>query len=194
MASPITYEAAAALVAARLSPPAADHSRRVAETAGVLAVRYGVDEDSARLAGLLHDWDREQSSEQLFAAATSAAIEVSSADKTVPYLLHARTGASALRGTFPDLSDEVVTAVAHHTVGSVDMSDLDKVVYVADMIEPGRDYPGVEPLRELATSAGLPELFASAYQQSILHLISSRKRIHPDTVSVWNALVAGERP
>jgi len=166
----------------------------VAETAGVLAVRYGVDEDSARLAGLLHDWDREQSSEQLFAAATSAAIEVSSADKTVPYLLHARTGASALRGTFPDLSDEVVTAVAHHTVGSVDMSDLDKVVYVADMIEPGRDYPGVEPLRELATSAGLPELFASAYQQSILHLISSRKRIHPDTVSVWNALVAGERP
>ncbi len=194
MAAPTTYEAAEALLAARLSPPAADHSRRVAETAGLLAARYGVDEESARLAGLLHDWDREQSSERLFAAAASAAIEVSSADATVPYLLHARTGASAVRETFPDLSEEIVTAVAHHTVGAVEMSDLDRVVYVADMIEPGRAYPGVEALRELATSAGLPELFASAYQQSILYLINSRKRIHPDTVSVWNALVAGERP
>jgi len=188
----ITYEAADALLSERLSPAAAAHSHRVAQTAATLAERFDVDVASARIAGLLHDWDREQTPAQLFSAAESARLTVSPADATVPYLLHARTGAAALRSAFPGLSDEIVTAVANHTVGSSDMSDLDKVVYVADMIEPGRAYPGVEALRELALTAPLAELFAAAYQQSILYLIGSRKRIHPDTVAVWNELVAGE--
>jgi len=149
--------------------------------------------EAARLAGLLHDWDREQTPEQLLASAASENLKVSAADATVPYLLHARTGAAALRAALPGVSDEVVTAVAHHTVGSSDMSDLDMVVYVADMIEPGRDYPGVDALRVLATTATLSQLFAAAYQQSILYLIHSRKRIHPDTVAVWNAMIAGEQ-
>jgi len=188
----MTYEATDRLLSERLSPAAAAHSRRVAETAATLAARFDVDVASARLAGLLHDWDREQTPEQLFAAAADAGLTVSPADATVPYLLHARTGAAALRAAFPGLPDEVITAVAHHTVGSSEMTDLDKVVYVADMIEPGREYPGVEALRQLSTTATLAELFASAYQQSILYLIGSRKRIHPDTVAVWNELVAGE--
>jgi len=193
VASSITYEAADALLASRLSLRAVTHSRSVADTAGALAARYGVDVEAARLAGLLHDWDREQTPEQLLASAASENLKVSAADATVPYLLHARTGAAALRAALPGVSDEVVTAVAHHTVGSSDMSDLDMVVYVADMIEPGRDYPGVDALRVLATTATLSQLFAAAYQQSILYLIHSRKRIHPDTVAVWNAMIAGEQ-
>lgn len=193
MYTPITYDVAEALLTMRLSPSAVAHSRGVAETAKRLAEHYGVDVDAARLAGLLHDWDREQTPDQLFAAAEAAGLAVSAADESVPYLLHARTGAFALRAALPGLPDEVVSAVAHHTVGSTEMSDLDKLVYIADMIEPGRDYPGVEALRELATSAALCELFAAAYQRSILYLIGNRKRIHPDTVAVWNSLVAGER-
>ncbi len=192
MLSPITYEAAEALLSERLSPLAAAHCHRVAGTAAALAERFGVDVAAARLAGLLHDWDRERTPEQLFAAAADAGLAVSSADEMVPYLLHARTGAAALRTAFPGVPDEVVSAVARHTVGSSTMSDLDRIVYVADMIEPGRDYPGVDSLRELSTTATLVELFASAYQQSILYLISNRKRIHPETVAVWNELVAGE--
>jgi len=190
--SPITYEAADALLAARLSPSALTHSRGVAATAGSLAARYGVDVEDARLAGLLHDWDREQTPDQLITAATSQGIELGAADKAVPYLLHSRTGAAALRAALPGLSAEVIAAVARHTVGSADMGDLDKVVYVADMIEPGRAYPGVEELRRLVSTATLTQLFAASYQQSILYLVRSRKRIHPDTVAVWNALVAGE--
>ncbi len=189
----MTYEAADALLRERLSAKAAAHCRRVAETAVSLAAQFDVDVATARLAGLLHDWDREQTPEQLLSAAEDAGISVSTADTTVPYLLHARTGAAALRTAFPGVSDEVITAVARHTVGSSDMSDLDKVVYVADMIEPGRAYPGVESLRELVATATLAELFAASYQRSILHLINSRKRIHPDTVAVWNELVAGDQ-
>jgi len=86
----------------------------------------------------------------------------------------------------------VVDAVARHTVGSAQMTALDKVVYIADMIEPGRDYEGVDELRKIAATAPLDELFVSAYQQSVAHLVRSRKRIHPQTVAVWNALIAGD--
>jgi len=189
----VTYEAADSLLAARLSPSALAHSHGVAETAAALAARYGVDVDAARLGGLLHDWDRERTHDELMSDATASGIPVSEADRVVPYLLHARTGAAALREALPDLPAEVATAVAHHTVGSADMSALDKIVYVADMIEPGRSYPGVEALRSLATTAELDELFAAAYQQSITYLIVNRKRIHPDTVAVWNTLVAKEQ-
>lgn len=186
----VTYEAADEILAKRLSPSALAHSRRVAESAAALAARYGVDETAARLGGLLHDWDRERTHEELIAAAKAAGLAISESDELVPYLLHARTGAAALRDTFPGLPEAVATAVAHHTVGSSEMSALDRVVYVADMIEPGREFPGVEELRALVATADLDELFAAAYQQSVIYLIRSRKRIHPDTVSVWNDLIA----
>jgi predicted HD superfamily hydrolase involved in NAD metabolism len=190
--APVTYAAAEELLAERLSPGAFAHSRGVGGTAAVLAARFDVDVDHARLGGLLHDWDRERTHEELLGDAARCGLDITAADKAVPYLLHARTGAASLRATFPELPEEVISAVAHHTVGSAEMSPLDKVVYIADMIEPRRDYPGVDGLRALATTAGLDELFAAAYQQSVTYLIANRKRIHPDTVAVWNALVAGE--
>ena len=188
----VTYEVADTALAARLSPTALAHSRNVARTAAELAARYGVDTELARLSGLLHDWDREKPREELVSSAVDAGLEITPADAAVPYLLHARTGACALREAFPELPQAVVDAVAHHTVGSAEMSDLDKVVYVADMIEPGRAYEGVEELRAIAATCSLEELFVSAYQASVAYLVRSRKRIHPQTVAVWNALVAGD--
>ena len=72
------------------------------------------------------------------------------------------------------------------------MTELDQVVYIADMIEPTRDYPGIEELRDAVGEASLAELFALGYQQGFMHLVRERRRIHPDTLDVWNALVAGE--
>lgn len=177
----------------RLGERAFAHSRRVAEEAASLALIYGVDPDAAWLAGLLHDWDRELGDDELVSAATDAGIETDEADEAVPYLLHARTGAAAVAERFPGLDADVVAAVANHTVGSAEMSELDWIVYVADMIEPGRTFKGVNELREAAGTIALPDLFALAYQHSVMHLIRSRKRIHPDTVAVWNALVAREQ-
>ena len=191
--SPVSYAAAEKALVSRLSAGAFAHSTRVAQAAAELAQRVGVDAELARMAGLLHDWNREVPWEDLMSAAVAAGVEVTEADAAVPYLLHARTGALALREMFPALQAEVVSAVARHTVGSAEMTDLDKVVYIADMIEPGRVYDGVESLRRLARAEPLDELFAAAYQQSITYLITSRKRIHPQTVAVWNALIAGGR-
>ncbi|MGV8082893.1 MAG: bis(5'-nucleosyl)-tetraphosphatase (symmetrical) YqeK [Coriobacteriia bacterium] len=187
------FEDMKAVVHARLSEKAALHCDRVAEMAVTLASVYGADQDMARLAGLLHDWDREQKGSELIAAAEADGIEITEADRDVPYLLHAQTGAEALRRAYPWLPAEVISAVRCHTVGRADMGDLDMIVYLADMIAPARDFPGVEELREAIGVVSLGELFARGYQSSVMHLVRTRRIIHPDTFGVWNHLVARER-
>lgn len=181
------------IVRERLSEKAALHCERVADTAAAIAQAYGVDPYLARLAGLLHDWDRERKGSELIKAAEDDGLEVTEADRLVPYLLHAKTGVEALRREFPGLPDEVLAAVRSHTVGTADMGDLEMIVYIADMIAPARDFPGVEELREAAGVVSLGELFARGYQASVMHLVRTRRLIHPETVEVWNGLVARER-
>jgi len=189
----VSYEDALTELSSRLGPDSVSHSVRVAETAATLAVMYGADEQTARLAGLLHDWDREIAHAELLESARAREIPVSDEDVSHPYLLHARTGAESLSRTFPDLPSEVLSAVERHTVGAAQMNDIDKIVYVADMIEPYRDFDGVDDLREVVGTVDLDELFARGYQQSVTYLVSQRKQIHPDTVVVWNAHVARGR-
>ena len=86
----------------------------------------------------------------------------------------------------------MVQAIARHTVGAPEMTDLDRVVYLADMLEPARTYRGVDKLRQAVGEVSLPELFALGYRVSVMHLLRTRRRIHPETVAVWNSLVAGE--
>jgi predicted HD superfamily hydrolase involved in NAD metabolism len=191
--SAVGYEDALAAVEAHLGPKAAKHCRRVAATAATLAVVYDVDADAARLAGLLHDWDREVPRELLADRAQDAGVAVGSVEAASPYLLHAQTGAVAVSEALPGVSAEVLQAISRHTIGAPDMTALDMVVYLADMIEPHRDFPGVEDLRRAVGVVSLGELFALGYQQSMRHLVDRRRRIHPDSVAVWNTLVAGDR-
>jgi len=185
-----TYSEIERAVEERLGPEAYEHSRAVGETAALLATLYGEDAELAKLAGLLHDWDREITPEDLVQAARTFGLEVDPTDLLVPYLLHARTAAADLARRMPAVPAEVIRAVELHTVGDPNMSGLDMIVYVADMIAPGREYPGLDELRSLPGTVSLRDLFAQCYQQSVGHLVKSRKRIHPKTVEVWNALVA----
>jgi len=188
----VDYDEALAAVEARLGAKAAAHSRRVADVAASLAALYDVDPSSARIAGVLHDWDRERNAGELLREAEATGMTLSEAELAHPHLLHARTGAAGLRGALPGVPDEVVAAVSHHTVGALDMTPLDMVVYLADMIEPHRDFEGVRELRDAVGKVSLSELFMLGYQRSVRYLVDARKRIHPDTVAVWNALVAGD--
>lgn len=193
MPETVTYEAAEQAVAARLGEESLAHSRRVSETAAELAEAYGADSRSARMAGLLHDWDRDRTKEELCEEAAAACIDVTDVDLARPYLLHARTGALGLERALPGLDRDILDAVARHTMGATEMSELDKIVFVADMVEPSRVYKGVDKLRSSVGRASLDELFEGAYAVSLKHLIRRRKRIHPKTVEVWNALVGRDR-
>jgi predicted HD superfamily hydrolase involved in NAD metabolism len=167
------------------------HSEGVAATAGELALTYGVDVETARIAGLLHDWDRDLSSDELLDEARSWGGELSDIERSEPRLLHADTGARSIARAFPDASEELLHAVAAHTVGDVVMTPLDRVVYVADMLEPSRDFPGVVELRAAVGSVSLDELYLRCYQHTLRYLVAARRPLHPRTVGAWNALVGG---
>jgi len=187
------YQTAELALRARLGDSAFAHCNRVAMMAAALAETYGEDVELARLAGLLHDWDRDLDDEALLERAHQLGIAVTDIDLRRPYLLHAKTAAADLARSFPGLPQEVISAVRNHTVGAPDMSELDKVVFLADSLEPARHYGNVAEVRDLVGQVDLDELFVRTYRMSLMRIVDRRRWIHPETVAVWNALVAKER-
>lgn len=184
-------DTARAALAKRLKPASMAHCERVGDTARDLAMRFGADADEAALAGLLHDWSRDESAAELLDFAQRNGLVVCDVDRAVPYLLHASVAAAQVRDAFPGIAPSVLDAIASHTVGRSEMTDLMRIVHIADMIEPARTFDGVAGLRELAAAPDitLAELFFACYRRSLLHIVQAGRRIHPDTVLVWNALV-----
>ncbi|MCL2826401.1 MAG: bis(5'-nucleosyl)-tetraphosphatase (symmetrical) YqeK [Eggerthellaceae bacterium] len=178
----------------RLSQKRYEHSLNVAQTAVMLAATYGVDEEKAEFAGLIHDWDKGYDDEGIRKRAKELGVK---ADQelleSMPHMLHGLTAAAVLKDEFPEADDEVLRAVALHTSGDVDMSDLDMVIYVADVIEPGRPYPSMQALRDMVGKVSLEELFLATYQHVFVHLIEQYSRVHPDTVKVWNRYILRSR-
>ncbi|MBN1193435.1 MAG: bis(5'-nucleosyl)-tetraphosphatase (symmetrical) YqeK [Coriobacteriia bacterium] len=187
----LTFEQAHAEVAKRLSAEGLGHSERVAATAGRVAALYGVDVEQARLAGVLHDWHRETPAEELVARARRLGLDVTDVDEAVPYLLHGPVAEADLEIQFSGLSDAVLTAVGAHTYGMPEMPELAMVLYIADVIEPARHQDGVDMLRSSVGVRPLEDLFGEAYAASLHHLIDRRRRVHPQTVATWNAIVSG---
>lgn len=168
-----------------------EHSLGVSETAARMARVYGQDERLARLAGLLHDWDKAYDDEGIRARAVELGVaEQLASYMDMPHLLHGPTAAAALAREFPELPSSLLQAIRLHTTGAVGMSPLDLIVYVADVIEPTRDCPGVDQLRDLVGKVELEELFLATLAYVIGNLIERRKLIHSDTVTVWNHYVA----
>ena len=171
----------------RLALKRYEHTESVAKTAVILAKAYGVDVGKAELAGLVHDWDKDYTDEQIRARAKELGVE---ADREVleamPHMLHGATAAAALKAAFPEIGDDILQAISCHTSGAVGMSDLDMVIYIADVIEPLRPYRSMDALRDSIGKVSLEELFVATFQHVFLHLVENRSRIHPDTVKVWN--------
>lgn len=172
----------------RLKPSRYRHSLGVSQTAIRLARIYGIDEDAAAVAGLLHDWDKALSTDELRRKAKKLGCAPKYVRKNAPGVLHSFTAAATLRDEFPELSDAVLQAIARHTCGAEDMSGLDMVVFIADMIEPGRTYPHVQALRDAVGTVSLDELFFQAYASTLRYLIGAGMVVYPDSLSVYNAL------
>jgi predicted HD superfamily hydrolase involved in NAD metabolism len=164
-----------------LGASSAEHCERTAETARGLAERYGLDADAAEIAGLLHDWSRDESDDALLEYASAHGIAVLAEETLHPYLLHARVAADQVGLLFPDVSPAVLSAIAAHTVGAVPLVPLDMVVYLADAIEPARAYPGVDDVRRLAATAPLADAFALAYARSVESVRAKGAPLHPMT-------------
>ena len=116
------------------------------ETAVKLAEKYGADVDKARVAALLHDCTKRLTMEEQLALCEKYGIALDELEQRALKLLHAKTGAALAREVF-GADDEICNAILWHTTGRPDMTRLEKVIYLADFIEPSRSFPGVEALR-----------------------------------------------
>ena len=119
------------------------------ETARELALVHGADPDAAQRAGILHDVTKALDGRDQLRLCGKYGIIISDFDREHTKLLHAVTGAAAAERVFGE-SEAVCQAIRWHTSGKADMSTLEKIIYVADYMEPNRDFPGVEKLRKLA--------------------------------------------
>ncbi|KAF1084459.1 putative nicotinate-nucleotide adenylyltransferase [Sporotomaculum syntrophicum] len=164
-----------------------EHSLAVSATAVGLAELYGADRRQAEMAGLLHDCARELSDVELLAMARENHVPVVEVEELKPVLLHAPVGALLARRQFGVLDQAVLQSINLHTLGDAAMTLLDKIVFLADKTEPGRNYPGVDKLRQLATQ-NLDQALLYCFDNAILLAVRRGELIHPRIVQARNGI------
>jgi predicted HD superfamily hydrolase involved in NAD metabolism len=173
-------QAADDLARSRLSGKRYAHTVRVADTAERLARVHHLDPARTRLAALLHDAAREIEPEEFLRLAERWGLPVGEPERQSPKLLHAPVAAELARRELGVEDEEVLEAIRAHTTGQPGMGPLALTLYVADKIEPARDYPSVERLRELV-SDDLRVAAAEALRRAISHNEERGRSIHPDS-------------
>lgn len=172
-------ERADAFVRARLSEKRYGHTLRVAATAEALAWAHRLEPDRARLAALLHDAAREIGGpDEFLRLAAEWNLPVGEPERESPKLLHGPVAAELARRDLGVEDADVLEAIRVHTVGRPGMGPLALVLYVADKIEPAREYPSVERLRGLSRE-DLREAAAESLRRAIAHNEVRGRSIHP---------------
>ncbi|NBJ91454.1 bis(5'-nucleosyl)-tetraphosphatase (symmetrical) YqeK [Parablautia muri] len=134
-----------------LDPKRYEHTLGVAYTASSLAMCYGADYEKAIVAGLLHDCAKCMSNEKKLEICDKHNLEISEIERKNLYLLHAKVGSYIARKQFHIVDRDILNAILYHTTGRPGMSQLEKIIYIADYIEPGRRHaPNLPQVRELA--------------------------------------------
>ncbi|RKD23967.1 phosphohydrolase [Ammoniphilus oxalaticus] len=166
------------------------HTVRVAETAVKLAKIHGVDSNRVNrveLAAILHDyckyWDSERM-KTIIKANTQLSSDLLNYDKE---LWHGPVGAIIAKESFGVTDSATLAAIANHTSGRPGMCLIEKVVWLADYIEPGRQFPGVEEIRALA-ERNLDQAMLKALANTIVFLVKREKQVYPLTLATYNEL------
>ena len=143
----LTPEALRPIALSYLKPKRMPHVLGTEQEAVRLAEKYGADVTKARIAALLHDCTKKLDMDEQLAMCRQYAIPLDELEQKALKLLHSKTGAAIARDVFA-VDDEIYNAILYHTTGKPDMTLLEKIIYLADYIEPTRDFPGVETLRK----------------------------------------------
>ena len=165
--------------------PYITHPLAVAE----IVADLGLDVDSV-IAALLHDCTKKLDMERQLALCAQYHIRLDDLERHALKLLHAKTGAAIARDVF-GVDDAVYWAIYWHTTGHADMTLLEKIIYLADYIEPSRDFPGVEDLRQ-AVHADLDGGLLKALNDSIQDMRQWGNPVHHNTLDARDYLLRGK--
>lgn len=163
------------------------HVLGVEESAICLAEKYQVSAEKTSIAALTHDYAKERSDEEMIELIKTKNFDLELLTYGNP-IWHGVVGAYLVEKELGITDPEILQAIRVHTTGAKEMSALDKVIYVADYIEPGRDFPGVEEARNIALK-DLDEAVAYETAHTLQHLIEQKAKIYPKTIETYNQWV-----
>ncbi len=168
-----------------LSPKRFAHSIHVMEAARMLAEKYGEDPEKAELAGLIHDCAKDLDKSTTFTLCQKYDIMIDDIMQKQPEILHGKVGAFLARDLFGVECPRVLDAVADHTMGRENMDKLSSIIFIADYIEAGRQYEGVDEIRKAAESS-LEEAIVAGVDNTITHVLKKGGLLHPQTIQTRN--------
>lgn len=184
-------DAALKIVKEQLTVHRYQHTLGVMETAIVLARQYGADEKKAELAAIFHDYAKFRPKEEMKEIIVGEGLPEDLLEFNAE-LWHAPVGAYLVEKEAGITDQEVLDAICYHTSGRPGMSQLEKIIYLADYIEPGRQFPGVDEVRAMAKE-DLDRALIKAFQNTIQFLLKKTQPVYPDTIHTYNDLVKNWR-
>lgn len=164
------------------------HTLGVMEASATLAKKNGADIYKTAAAALLHDYAKDFDKEQLMVCVKKYKIEIDPIMKYAHQLLHGKVAAAIATHEFGIEDDEVLLAIEYHTTGRRGMGMIEKIIYLSDFIEPGREYTGVDALRKLA-SEDLDKAVLQALTNTMIYVLRTGKLLHPNTLEARNEML-----
>lgn len=169
----------------KLSPKRFEHSIGVEYTAGTMAFMYGADYEKALIAGLLHDCAKYVPNDKKISKCKKRNIPISECEYNNPELLHAKLSAVYAKEKYDVNDEEILSAITYHTTGKPAMSLLDKIIYIADYIEPNRNIlPEMDIIRKEAYS-DIDKCLLHILKNSVEYLDNKRSVIDPLTKETY---------
>ncbi len=165
------------------------HIRGTEQAAVALAHRWGADPEKMRRAAILHDCTKYISKEEHLAICERYGIELDELERSAEKLLHSKSGAALAREMFGQ-DDEIFTAILYHTTGRGNMTLAEKILYLADYMEPCRNFPEVEEMRRLA-ELNLDEAVLMGVRMSIQEMMDRNRVVHHNTLEAEASLLKG---
>lgn len=166
-----------------------NHSKGVQYMAGELAKHYGVDVEKAELAGLMHDCVKNLPVDEMYRLCDELGCQLDEITKREVKLIHAPLGAYYAKKVFGIDDSEIFNAIYWHTTGKADMTLFEKVIFIADVVEPNRKYDIVEEMRQLAFE-NIDLAMLKILDYNITKQVNARKMLHSETINARNYLIA----
>lgn len=166
------------------------HSLNVARAAVKLSELVGCDSQKAEIAGILHDTAKYVKLADVGSYCEKYNIQLDEMEKKSTALSHSVLGYYIAKYEFDIEDEDILSAIRYHTTAKPGMNILEKIIYVADVIEVGRDYPGVDDLREVAYSGDLDRAVLMALDNAIMSVIRKKAPLHLRTIEARNYYLA----
>ena len=165
------------------------HSIDVASCAVKLSKIYNYDEEKCYIAGITHDCAKYLTKDEVEYYVNKYNIKLDELEVDNLALSHSLIGSYIAKYELDIEDEDIINAIKYHTTGKEEMTLLEKIIYMADLIEEGRNYPGVELLRELTYSGKLDEALLLSFNNTIKLVLDRNQLVHPRTIEARNYII-----